>query len=158
MGNAFAGSEIVELGVQIEVNGKAFYDSLVRKTKNNEAKKVFAFLADEEEKHVAKFRKILDSVQKYEPKEAYPTEYFSYMNSLASDYVFTKKGTGEEIANNTKSEKEAIDLAIGFEKDSISFYEGMKKVVPDEDQKIIEHVVEEEMKHLKRLEELRGKI
>ena len=158
MGNAFAGTEIVELGVQIEINGKAFYSSLIKKSKNNESKKIFNFLADEEEKHVAKFRKILSSVQKYEPKEAYPQEYFSYMNSLASDYVFTKAGTGEEIADKTKSEKEAVELAIGFEKDSISFYEGMKKVVPEEEQKIVDHVIEEEKAHLKKLEELKTKI
>ena len=76
MGNIFAGSEIVEIGIRIEKNGKDFYDELVAKTKEENAKTAFKELAAEEEKHIATFQKLLDSVNKYEPPEAYPGEYF----------------------------------------------------------------------------------
>ncbi len=33
MGNIFAGSEIVELGIQIEKNGRDFYNTLAKKIK-----------------------------------------------------------------------------------------------------------------------------
>ena len=156
MGNIFAGSEIVEIGIQIEKNGRDFYNTLVGKSKSEKAKEIFKYLAGEEGKHIAVFQRILDSVGKYEPPEAYPGEYFSYMNSLASDYVFTRKDKGAEMAKKTKSDNEAVDLGIGFEKDSIKFYEGMKKVVPEYDLKIIDGLVKEEKNHLKKLTELKG--
>jgi rubrerythrin len=158
MGNVFAGNEIVELGIQIEKNGKDFYDTLVNQSKNSQAKDIFKYLEGEEKKHIAAFQKILDAVHKYEPPESYPGEYFIYMNSLAKDYVFTKKDKGKEIARNTKSDKEAVDLGIKFEKDSIIFYEGMKKVVPEHQGKMVDKLVEQEKVHLYKLLELKNNL
>jgi len=155
MANIFRGSEIVELGIQIEKNGRDFYNGLVKKTKNRKAKEKFKYLAGEEEKHIAIFQNLLDSVEKYEPPESYPGEYFAYMNALASDYVFTRKNKGGEIAKSIRTDKEAIELGIGFEKDSILFYEGMKKVVPEYDQKIVDELVAQEKDHLRQLSDLK---
>lgn len=155
MVNIFAGSEIVELGIQIEKNGRDFYNALVEQLKNQKAKETFKYLAGEEEKHIAVFQNILDSVHKYEPPESYPGEYFAYMNALARDYVFTQKDKGREIAKNVKGDKEAISLGIGFEKDSIIFYVGMKKVVPEYDHKIVDKLITQEQDHLRQLSELK---
>jgi rubrerythrin len=155
MVNIFAGSEIVELGIQIEKNGRDFYNALVKLSKNQRAKETFKYLAGEEEKHIAVFRKILDSVHKYEPPESYPGEYFAYMNALAREYVFTQEHKGDETAKRTKSDKEAINLGIGFEKDSILFYEGMKKVVPPYDHKIVDELIIQEQDHLRQLSDLK---
>ncbi len=155
MVNIFAGSEIVELGIQIEKNGRDFYNALVEQLKNQKAKETFKYLAGEEEKHIAVFQNILDSVHKYEPPESYPGEYFAYMNALARDYVFTQKDKGREIAKNVKGDKEAINLGIGFEKDSIIFYVGMKKVVPEYDHKIVDKLITQEQDHLRQMSELK---
>ncbi len=158
MGNIFSGSEITELGVQVEINGRDFYSSLASRSKNLKVKDVFAFLAGEEEKHVEIFKKISSSVSKYEPKQAYPEEYFGYMSALAGDYVFTQKGKGKEMADSIAGEKEALDLAIGFEKDSILFYEGMKNVVPQYDHGIVEELIRQEQNHLMNLTYLKGEL
>lgn len=155
MAGIFSGSEIVELGVQIEKNGRDFYNSIARKVKYPSASEIFKFLAGEEEKHIAVFQRILDSVEKYEPAEAYPGEYFAYMNALASEYIFTQKDKGIKIAKDTKNDAEAIELGIGFEKDSIIFYEGMKKVVPEHDCKILNSLITQEQNHLKQLTDLK---
>ena len=154
MGNIFAGSEIVEIGIQIEKNGRDFYNTVSKNSKSTKAKDIYKYLATEEEKHIAAFKNILDSVEKYEPAEAYPGEYFAYMNALASAYVFTQKEKGEEIAKKIKSDKEAVEKGIAFEKDSIVFYEGMKRVVPDFDRKIVDELIVQEQSHLAQLTEL----
>jgi rubrerythrin len=156
MGNVFAGSEIIELGIQIEKNGKDFYNTLVSQSKNQHAKEIFKHLEGEEEKHIATFQKILDALHKYEPPESYPGEYFVYMSALAGEYVFTQKDKGKEIAMNTKSDKEAIELGIKFEKDSIIFYVGMKKVVPEHQGKMVDKLIEQEKIHLYKLLELKN--
>jgi len=158
MGNLFAGSEIVELGVQIEKNGRDFYSALFEQSRSSKAKEVFKFLAGEEEKHITAFQKILEKVVLYEPAESYPGEYFAYMNDLAADYVFTRKDKGKEIAKNIKSDKEAVDVGIKFEKDSIIFYDGMKKVVLENEHKIINELLEQEKTHLVKLSELKKQI
>lgn len=158
MSNIFAGSEIVEIGIQIEKNGRDFYNTLVGQSKNQKAEDIFKYLAEEEEKHITSFQKILDSVHKYEPAESYPGEYFAYMNALAREHVFTQENKGGEIAKNTKSDKEAIESGIGFEKDSIIFYEGMKKVVPEHDLKIVDELIAQEQEHLRKLSDLKNSL
>lgn len=94
MGNIFAGSEIVEIGIQIEKNGRDFYNTLEKKSKNQEASDIFKYLAGEEGKHIKVFQEILNKTEKYEPLGLGADEYFAYMNALASEYVFTQKDKG----------------------------------------------------------------
>lgn len=70
------------------------------------------------------------------------------MNALAGEYVFTQKDKGAEIAKKIKSDNQAVDMGIGFEKDSIVFYEGMKKAVPDYDLKVVNELIAQEQNHL----------
>ncbi len=151
MADIFAGSEIVEIGIQIEKNGRDFYREVAGCSGSENSKKVFNFLMEAEEQHIETFSKLLSSVKKYDPPEAYPGEYFSYMKALADDHIFTKPDTGCDIGKKVSSDIEAIDMGIGFEKDSIKFYEGMKKVVPEKEHGMIDALIEEERKHLKEL-------
>ncbi len=155
MGNIFAGSEIVEIGVQIEKNGRDFYNTLEKNSKNKKASEVFKYLAGEEEKHIKVFQEILNRTEKYESSGLDADEYFAYMNALASEYVFTKERKGQEAAKAIKSDKEAVNMGIGFEKDSIIFYEGMKKVVPEYDLKIVDELIVQEQGHLRMLSDLK---
>lgn len=158
MAGLFTGVEIVELGIQIEKNGRDFYNLLARKVKSPSASEIFKFLAGEEEKHIAIFQRIVDSVEKYEPREAYPGEYFAYMNALAAEFVFTQPDKAGQIANTVKSDRGAVDLSIGAEKDSIIFYEGIIKLSPSKDLVLIEELIAQEQSHLRQLVELKEKI
>ncbi|MGB2600667.1 MAG: ferritin family protein [Candidatus Omnitrophota bacterium] len=158
MGNVFAGSEIVEIGIQIEKNGKEFYNEVAARSKDPKAKKIFEYLAGEEEKHITAFQNILASVHEYKPVDAYPGEYFAYMNALASEHVFTQEHTGKDVAQSTESDMEAIELAIKFEKDSIIFYEGMKKVVLEREHKVLQDLIDQEQEHLRKLTEFKKEL
>ena len=158
MGNIFSASEVVELGIQIEKTGWDFYNTLAQQFKATAVSQVFEFLAIEEEKHVKVFRGILAKVEKYEPQGLDADEYSAYMRSLAAEHIFTQKNKGEEIAKTIKTKEEAIQRGIGFEEDSIVFYEGMKKIVPDYDQKVIDELIRQEQHHLKQLIDLKSRI
>lgn len=158
MGNLFSAPEVVEMGVQIEKNGRDFYNGVEKLSKAPKSREIFKFLAGEEEKHIERFKNILTEVKKYEPSEAYPGEYFSYIKTLSEQHIFTKKNKGIEAAKTMKIDKEAVDMGIKFEKDSIVFYEAMKKVVLEGEHKTINKLIEEEKVHLKKLNELRNQI
>lgn len=151
MAEIFSAGEVVEIGIQIEYNGKDFYNALVKKSRNEEVKRVFKYLAGEEEEHIVAFRKILGSVQRYDPATSYPLEYFAYLNALAGRHVFTKKDKGGETAKKVKTDNEAVDLGIGFEKDSIIFYESIKKVVLDKERSVVDRLIDQELGHLMKL-------
>lgn len=155
MGNIFAGSEVVEIGIQIEKNGRDFYSVLATQSKSTKAKDIFKYLAEQEEKHIVVFQGILDKTDKYEPQGLDVDQYYAYMNALASESVFTQKDKGKELAQKVKNDKEAIDIGIGAEKDSMVFYEGIKKVVPGYGQELIDEVIIQEQGHLKQLLDLK---
>jgi len=158
MGNIFAGSEIVEIGIQIEKNGRDFYNTVEKKSKNQKASEIFKYLAGEEGKHIKVFQEILNKTEKYEPSGLDADEYFAYMNALASEYVFTQKDKGEQVAKTIKNDLEAVNMGIGFEKDSIIFYEGIKKAVPQYDINIIDKLIIQEQSHLRQLSDLKASL
>jgi rubrerythrin len=158
MGDIFAASEVVELGIQIEKNGRDFYGVLAKLARAEKAGNIFKYLAAEEEKHILVFQKLLSGLEKYEPPQIYADDYVAYMKALAGEYIFTQPEKGKELAQKTKNDKEAVDLGIKFEEDSIVFYEGMKKVVPDFDIKTVEQLILQEQEHLKKLVGLKASL
>ena len=76
---------------------------------------------------------------------------------LEDEHIFTKKDKGLLTASSIKSGKEAIDIALGFEKESIKFYEGMKKVVMDKESKGIDQLILEENDHVKKLTDIKSR-
>lgn len=155
MDEVYSVSEVIELGIQIERNGRDFYEVLARQSKNPVIAEVFKFLSQEEEKHIVTFKQILEKAGQYQLPQVYADEYFAYINLLASNYVFTQKNKGEEIAISITSDMQAVDLGIGFEKDSIVFYEGIKKAVLEKEPALIGELIKEEEKHLKKLMDLK---
>ena len=147
----YSGSDAVEIAVQIEKNGEAFYAKLAERAPQGEVKELFQYLAEAEKEHVATFQQILKEVFEYKPQDAFPEVFFVYMHELASQYVFTQKGKGEEVASSVKDFSEGIGVALGFERDSINFFEEVKKMVPEKDKGLIDKVIQEEKKHIKQL-------
>ena len=155
MGDTFSGSEIVEIGIRIEKNGRDFYTALAGQSKDIRVQEIFKFLAGEEEKHIKVFQGILEKADSSKGEGQVSDDYFAYMNALASEHVFTKENTGRVIASALKTDKEALAKAMVFEKESIIFYEGIKKVVPDVGKRVIDYLIEQEKGHLKALTEIR---
>jgi rubrerythrin len=151
MAKSFSVCEIIEMGIQIEKNGYEFYTALAETVKNKAAAKVFKSLAEEELDHEGVFKKLSGKVCNYQPEGAYPDEYFSFMNAFASLYIFTKTDQGREMASKVKNFEDAIDRGIRAEKDSILFYNEMRKYVPEEDRSIIDKLIREEKRHLIKL-------
>lgn len=155
MENVFSASEIVKMGIEIERNGQDFYNGLMQKTRDIKLQDIFSLLAQEEEKHIHAFEDILKATQAGQDRGMESDDYYAYMRSLSEQYVFTKENTGKGIAASIRDEKEAIEKAINFEKESIIFYDGIKKVVLESEKKIVDALIEQEKNHLERLSALK---
>lgn len=156
MGKTFSACELIELAIHIEENGKDFYLELAKKASDRGVKKALNYLAKAEDNHIGVFKKMFTASCDYSPEGAYPDEYFAYIRSLASNYIFTQKDKGLEEAKNVASYDEGLDLGIQFEKDSILFYQEMMKFVPESEHSKIIALVNEEKKHLEKLIELKS--
>ena len=154
----FSGDELMEIASGIERNGIAFYESLVAKSKDREAKAIYEYLAGEEKKHLTTFQEMLKSVGQYKPPESYTEEYMLYLRALVDSVVFPDDKTAREMANKASSEAEALHIGIIAEKDSILFYYEMRNLVREPDRHIVDAIIDEEKTHLRQLAQLKTKV
>ncbi len=159
MSISFSGSELINIAIGIEQRGIAFYDIMARSTKNDVARDVFQYLADMERGHIQTFQEMLSEVDKYQfSAAAAEEEYTAYLQSLVDSAVFSEEMATSETVTRTESDVEAIELAIGAEKDSILFYYEMKEIMPQRAQATVNKIIAEEKSHLKQLSELKKKL
>jgi len=125
----FNADEILEMAVQIEHNGAAFY----RKAASflPAARTILDTLAameDDHERTFAAMRSALTDTER-KPLTADPDNVAAqYLKSMADARVFVADPKSE--LTGKESLRDVILAAIGKEKDSIVFYQSMKDVVP----------------------------
>lgn len=147
----YTGEEIVELAVAIEKEGKEFYDKALMHAKGYKLKEALIYLAREEEKHVVVFQKIGDKlVKEFKPNESYEGEYDAYLKSIVNSRSFNVKNV-EEIVKSLDTDKDILNFALGFEKDSILIFGEFKEFVNDTGKKIIDELIEEEKEHIRKI-------
>ena len=158
MSISFSGSELINIAIGIERSGIAFYDSMAKSTKNDVAREVFQYLSDMERGHIEVFQNMLSEADKYQFAAAGDEEYTAYLQALVDSAVFSEEMITSETATRAESDAEAIELAIGAEKDSILFYYEMKEIMPQQAQPPVNRIIAEEKTHLRQLSELKKKL
>ena len=153
----FEASDIFEIAIRIEKNGSTFYRYAVQIAKDEEAKKLFNYLADEEDKHKTIFKEILSKVDSHEPLESYPGEYGAYLRDYVDgNIVFTREAMDSELSM-IKDTLSAINFAIRRELDSILYYHEIKRFISKSQHDSIDKIIDEERKHFETLSKIRKK-
>ena len=153
----FTVGELLDIAVGIERNGVTYYDSLAEFTSDTELKSIYAGLANMERHHIDVFRKLRDGASgtgAIVPPEA-EEEYETYLQALVDSSVFTNDRVVREMAQKASGPAEALQLAIGAEKDSILFYTEMRDLVSRRERDAVDEIVREERKHVRELSELK---
>ena len=146
-------TEVVQFAIRIEENGEKFYRKIAAAIGDKKIRDLFTFLADEEVKHKEKFEKMLSEVEKYEPSEAYPPEYFAYLRAFANNIIFNV-GIDKDLPEKPHPVS-ALDFGIRREADSIAYYQETRGLVPADQRNLIDKIIEEERKHLLKFSELK---
>ncbi len=155
MSYKFNAGEIYKVAVQIEENGKHFYDNSQKSIDNPEVKKLFAELAGQEIEHKKRF----ESLQAQLPAESSTATVWDpdneldlYIKTMADQHIFVSSAGLNERLAGIKSTADALRIAIDFEKDSVLFFLSLEEAVAGKkDQELIKTLVKEEQEHLKRL-------
>lgn len=162
MSYSFNADEIFGIGIEIEKNGKAFYDAVALRLAGTDAGRVFAELSSWETKHVELF----DGMRKALPEDARRGDVFdpasemaAYVKDAADNHVFIKNKDIASLAASAADAAEAFDIALTFEKDSVVFYTAMKKLVPEHlGRDKVDFLIEEEVRHVAILNREKAKL
>ena len=154
-----SGQEILEMAIIIEERGVEFYSTYAEGAKNEDIKKLFQYLASEEVNHKKTFQEFLDSLKKEEFTLSYANEEVErYFSAIIDSRVFDDPNFAIQLAKDAENEIDAVNLAIGFEKDSIVFYQGFMDLVKEGTKDIIQNIIEEEKKHIQNLSKIKSEL
>ena len=152
MESRYNAREILEIAINIERNGAAYYRKASELFEEEKIKKLLLELAEWEEKHIEIFKQMAKSVETYIDNlgEFKPEEYIKITpRSMASLSVFSIRPYPEQIIKGIKDRREVLEKALKFEKDSIIFYQGLKNFAGNtEGFEKIDQIIAEEQKHI----------
>ena len=152
------GKEFLELAIEIEKNGRFFYEVAARLNRNKEIGDVFAKLAAREREHENNFHDMLSRLGGYRPYQKQTGEHYQYIRDLAETSIFAGERAQTVLRRKSITDVEALEIGIGFEKDSILFYSEMRGMMPRQDQEIVDVITSEEKKHLSELVYMAGRL
>jgi rubrerythrin len=150
MSYLLAAREILGFAVYIEERGYEFYVEAMKKFHEPHATELFQYLADEEFQHEKIFKKLMESgheAAKGEPD----AEYLAYMREFVKAHQLGDKEAVNAKLARLSTLEEVLDLAMGFEKDSIVFFSELKSAYARGGAGALDRVIHEEMGHLRRI-------
>jgi rubrerythrin len=146
--------DVFTMAVRIEENGYAFYSGVAATAVDPLLKKLFGDLAAMESGHIQAF-KALEAMlpESQSEKLVWDPEGLaeSYLQAAADTHIFTLEAAKSRLSKVT-TPKQALDMAIQFEKDSVAFFVGIKELLPSvEGKNQIDTLIRAEMDHIRML-------
>jgi rubrerythrin len=155
MSYGFNAAEVFKIAVQIEENGKRFYEEGRKIVKEPAINALFEELEGQEIEHKKKFETLLTQL----PSDASSPVVWDpdndlerYIKMMADLHVFVSSESLESQLARVTDVVSALKLAIDFEKDSVLFFLSMEEAAENKKgQELIRQLMREEQEHLKRL-------
>ncbi len=155
MSHQYSIEEVFEIAINIEKHGTEFYNKLAENTENEESKKLFVYLANEEKHHITLFTGMRDRLGKKLSSsflDYWESELMGlYLKELAVVEVFPELDDMPKFLEQFKTEKDIIMYALGMEKSNILFFMEVLEAIGTENEteiKIIKDLINEEKKHI----------
>ena len=150
----FSAAEMVEIAVQLEQNGQAFYEAAANRSHNEEVKHFLEFLAKEEERHERVFRGMLPAETEHRPAQEYPGQKSAFIQALLEERLLPADEMVDQVLPGLKSDLEVVEFALGFEKDTILFYYELRHLLDAARHETMDEIMAQEKMHVERLRRL----
>lgn len=149
----FSISEAIEQAVQTEKLGYQFYSSMAKKFEKNESfKKLFDTLAQKELRHERTFSELKEITGDDEPEGW--DEASQYLRAIVESEFFLGKNKSLPSLEHVKSIGDAVNFAMGFEKETLLYFHEIRKIIKEKD--IVDEIINEEKSHIMWLSKFKG--
>ncbi len=156
----FSANEIVEMAVQIEKSGYAYYNQALKNDfLSADAKELLTFLRDQEEKHEKYFLSLRDNYDLYDLDMTQDWELISsYIKMITDSRMFSDEKSAIRLLTQAENDLFIINNAIIFEKDTLLFFHAVKDNIKNEKSKtLLQEIIQEEISHVFRLNDYKLK-
>jgi rubrerythrin len=150
----FSANEILDMAIKLEKNGETVYRNAIPKVAKPEFIALLAWMADEEVKHANFFSNMKLELETKNVNPFIDKMSRELFDDLLGDKNFSLKEVDFSIVENAD---DLIAIFVEFEKDSVIFYTVLEPFVEDPvARKQLKKIIEEENRHIKRLQEFVG--
>lgn len=139
--------DLVEIAVQIEIGGEKFYRYAAER--NEVLRDTFLFLAEEEKRHATTFQSLISAQQ--EDPGIDVVEAIPYIRAIVDSGVLRYLSERAEFPEKMGSVSEALEFALGLEKESLLFYYQLLERIGENRKPIVEKIIGEEKKHIEKI-------
>ncbi|MBW1777059.1 MAG: ferritin family protein [Deltaproteobacteria bacterium] len=148
----FSIHDIIALAIRLEENGERVYRNAAENADDPAVKEFLEFLADEEKAHAQWFHDLKNTLESSEDRHILK----EMSRSLAEDFFGTQTFSLKDADFSKISSLDAlIDIAVGFEKDSVLFYEMLAPFLSGNNAaKTLKRIIEEENAHVEKLKDV----
>lgn len=154
-------NEVIEMAVQIEKNGYAFYhEATKRKDVDVKAKEFLEFLRDQELNHEKIFMNLRDELDMNVLELSQDWELVAeYLKTIVEGRIFNSEHSAIQLATQAKDLRGIIDNAIVFEKDTLLYFHAISENVTSAKTKtVLRNIINEEVTHVLKLNDFKKRL
>ncbi len=147
----FTAQDILDIAIRLENNGEKTYRDARQHTPNDELKALLACIADEERKHAHWFSDLKARLPPAEDHHLMAEMSQALVEDVIQGQAFSLQEVNFEAIDTPAA---MIRIFIGFEDDTVGFYEVLKAFIDDPAILIqLEQIIAEEKKHIEQFRE-----
>ena len=137
--------------MRLEEEGEAFYNAAAKQATTAQLKELFEELAIQEQYHYRAFQQMGRNIVRSALSDDQWEQFQEYTGALLNQRIFDRPEGALSKAANVQDEREVLEAALGFEKETLQFYQGLRDVVRGADQQTVDRIIGEEEQHIRRL-------
>lgn len=148
----FTAQEVLDIAIRLENNGERTYLEARQHATRADLKALLAWVAQEEQNHARWFTGLKESLAQGEDHHLMTEMSRALVEDIVRGQTFSLQEVNFEAID---THSKMIRTFIGFENDTVAFYEVLKTFIDDPvTLKQLEQIIAEEKKHIERFREM----
>ncbi len=147
----FTLKDVLEIAVNLEKNGRKFYEEAMVRVKDPTVLDLLRQLRDQELHHLETFRRLRDlHVRDTNVRDVSPRGMEDFVRDSMSGRLLS--WNEKPAIDGSQSYREILESALEFEQDSVTFFRFMSEMVDGgEEKRVVDLIIREELAHVERL-------
>lgn len=148
----FTAEDILDIAIRLENNGEQTYREAGRQTMDERLRSLLDWIAQEERSHAQWFRELKARLSKGEDHHLLAELSQALVEDVVQGQTFSLQEVDFEAINTPEK---MVRTFIGFEDDTIAFYEVLKTLIDDSAiASRLQAIIDEEKKHMAQFQEM----
>ncbi len=148
----FTMTELFDIAIRIEKNGKKAYCAASQKVENTKIASLLKWMGEQEAMHAASFLNLKETITNLSGPISEENLNEPLIDQLMNGETFSLADINFLTATQLH---EILHIAVEFEKDTILFYEMLKSFIQEKDAKDeLDAIIKEEHRHIHQLKQL----